>query len=160
MFLLVAFSLLGPTTSRYGFDFHPVNQFFTLQCNYLHPVLSRRESLEIMFTTIITIFMQTYNLQLFVLADCICLFLRLSSDQIQFYDQNSTFSSSCTQTSNIASAVQINTSALEDEIWFLQPDIQMKAELLLDIFGTSMRETKVSQHQKMCTEPWQPCCLA
>lgn len=91
------------------------------------------------FISLTYILMQTYNLQLFVLADWICLFLRLSSDQIQFYDQNSTFSSSCTQTSNIVSAFQINTSAL-NEIWFLQPDIQMKAELLLDIFGTSMRE--------------------
>lgn len=84
--------------------------------------------------------MQTYNLKLFVLADLICLFLRLSSDQIQFYDQNSTFSNNCTQASNIASAFQINASALEDENLLLQSDIQMKAELLLDIFGTSMRE--------------------
>lgn len=81
-----------------------------------------------------------HNLKLFVLADLVCLFLRLSPDQIQFYDQNFTFSSNCTHTSNIASAFQINASALEDEHLLLQSDIQMKAELLLDIFGTSMRE--------------------
>ncbi len=34
----------------------------------------------------------------------------------------------------------MNASALEDEILLLQSDIQMKAELQLDIFGTSMRE--------------------